>query len=80
MSAHIEKLTGIFVVICIIKNISRRDLLGFYQVLSKIFDILCKISICAKMYLTTLTRAVRGSDHSPSIALSEEKDKLVTEN
>ena len=28
----------------------------------------------------TKTRAVRGSDYSPAIALSEEKDKLVTEN
>ena len=27
-----------------------------------------------------LTRIVRGSDYSPAIALSEEKDKLVTEN
>ena len=26
------------------------------------------------------TRTVRGSDYSPAIALSEEKDKLVTEN
>ena len=26
------------------------------------------------------TRAVRGSDYSPAIVLSEEKDKLVTEN
>ena len=26
------------------------------------------------------TRAVRGSDHSPATVLSEEKDKLVTEN
>ena len=26
------------------------------------------------------TRAVRGSDYSPAIALSEEKDNLVTEN
>ena len=27
-----------------------------------------------------LTRAVRGSDYSPTIVLSEEKDKFVTEN
>ena len=27
-----------------------------------------------------ITRAVRGSDYSPAIALSEEKDKLVSEN
>ena len=26
------------------------------------------------------TRAVRGSDYSPAIVLSEEKDKFVTEN
>ena len=26
------------------------------------------------------TRAVRGSDYSPAILLSEEKDKFVTEN
>ena len=26
------------------------------------------------------TRAVRGSDYKPAIALSEEKDKLVTQN
>ena len=26
------------------------------------------------------TRAVRGSDYSPAIELSEQKDKLVTEN
>ena len=25
-------------------------------------------------------KAVRGSDYSPAIGLSEEKDKLVTEN
>ena len=30
--------------------------------------------------LHKLTRAVRGSDYSPAIALSEAKDKLVTEN
>ena len=27
-----------------------------------------------------ITRAVRGSDYSPAIVLSEEKDKFVTEN
>ena len=30
--------------------------------------------------MAKLTRAVRGSDYSPTTALSEEKDKLVTEN
>ena len=29
---------------------------------------------------TQETRAVRGSDYSPAIVLSQEKDKLVTEN
>ena len=29
---------------------------------------------------TKITRAVRGSDYSPATGLSEEKDKLVTEN
>ena len=27
-----------------------------------------------------LTRTVRGSDYSPAVGLSEQKDKLVTEN
>ena len=31
-------------------------------------------------HMHVLTRAVRGSDNSPATALSEEKDKLVTEN
>ena len=26
------------------------------------------------------TRTVRGSDHSPAVELSEQKDKLITEN
>ena len=34
---------------------------------------------CAYVF-SVKTRAVRGSDYSPATALSEEKDKLVTEN
>ena len=32
------------------------------------------------LYNFVQTRAVRGSDYSPAIELSEQKDKLVTEN
>ena len=43
------------------------------------FESLRKISLDDDT-LIKLTRAVRGSDYSPATALSEEKEKLVTEN
>ena len=37
-------------------------------------------SFCHFAQLKYKTRAVKGSDYSPATALSDEKDKLVTEN
>ena len=39
-----------------------------------------KIVTFPKTQKNAVTRAVRGSDYNPATALSEEKDKLVTEN
>ena len=34
--------------------------------------------LCRKNVVLMLTRTVRGSDYSPAMELSEQKDKLVT--
>ena len=38
------------------------------------------VPLISLAHMHVLTRAVRGSDNSPATALSEEKDKLVTEH
>ena len=43
------------------------------------YKLLCMSSLPSRMKMIQLkTRTVRGSDYSPAIELSEQKDKLVT--
>ena len=44
------------------------------------FDLILMIHVMEGVKVRIRTRTVRGFDYSPAVELSEQKDKLVTEN